>query len=135
MGGSVTPLGQYGVAGTVRGVDVDGSLVALAHNRQVDLLAVTGGTPTLVGTYATVGVATGVSLVGNDLFVADSAGTLDWVNVADPTAPTRVTQQPLANYPTAARASGSIVVGTDRTGGLYVWRALWARIALPMLVR
>ncbi len=135
VGGSVTPVGQYGVAGTVRGVDVDGSLVVLAHDRQVDLLSVAGGTPTLMGTYATVGAATGVSLAGSNLFVTDSAGTLDWVNVADPTTPMRVAQQTQASTPTAVSSSGSLVVSTDRTGGLYVWRALWARIALPMLVR
>ncbi|MFN8472569.1 MAG: hypothetical protein U0822_10295 [Anaerolineae bacterium] len=135
IGGSVTPVGAYGVGGTVRGVDVDGSLVALAHDRQVDLLSVAGAAPTLVGTYPTVGVPTGVSLAGSNLFVTDSAGTLDWVNVADPTTPTRVAQQTLAGYPTATASSGSLVVGTDRTGGLYVWRALWARIAVPMLVR
>ncbi|MFN8485334.1 MAG: hypothetical protein U0768_20030 [Anaerolineae bacterium] len=135
VGGSVTPLGQYNVAGTVRGVDVDGSLVALAHDRQVDLLLVAGATPTLVGTYATVGIPTGISLAGSNLFVTDSAGTLDWVNVTAPAAPTRVAQQTLAGYPTATASSGSLVVGADRTGGLYTWRALWARLALPLLVR
>lgn len=135
VGGSVTPLGQYSVAGTVRGVDVDGSLVALAHDRQVDLLSVAGASPTLVGTYPTIGIPTGVSLAGSNMFVTDTAGTLDWVNVADPTSPTCVAQQPVANYPTATASSGSLVVATDRTGGLYVWRALWSRLALPLILR
>jgi hypothetical protein len=91
--------------------------------------------PVGVGEYVTGRPVIGVEVVGDTLVILDNAGRVEWLNVADPSRPTRLALDHALNQPSALAAGGGLVAAADLTGGLFLWRPSRSAIFLPLVSR